>query len=61
MRNVYFANKIEVTKDGADIVLDTTWISNLSSNPQLGIRSIVAEIDSEPGYQFKLEADYYVQ
>jgi hypothetical protein len=38
--------------------LDTTWISNLSSNKKMGIRRIAAEIDFEAGYPFRLNVDY---
>jgi hypothetical protein len=58
--NVYIASNIEVTEVGVDIVLDSTWVSNLSSNKKIGIRRIVAEIDSETDYPFTLTVDYYV-
>jgi hypothetical protein len=59
LEKIYIDNNIEVTEAGVDIVLDSTWISIPSSNKKIGIRRIVAEIDSEADCPFRLEVYYY--
>jgi hypothetical protein len=44
LEKVYNPNIIEIDSNGVDIVLDPTWISNLSSNKKIGTRRIVVEI-----------------
>jgi hypothetical protein len=42
------------------VSLDSTWISNLSSNKKIWIRRITADTNPNWSYPFKLNVNYYV-
>jgi hypothetical protein len=50
---------IEGTEPAIDKLLDVISISNMRSDIKIGIRGIIAEIDSEPGFPFSIYLGYH--
>jgi hypothetical protein len=56
--NAYIACHIEVTEARIEILFDSIWLSNQSTNKKIAIGRISAEVDPEASYSFNLQIRY---